>query len=189
MKQLFLGLSIFLVCINCKRNEEHPKIPRADVEITQKINTLYKTYGKSSDAIYNQSIPKFLFSHELEETFQEAIDSSKADIEKVKNSDHPTDKPLLMEGSVFTSLYEGYTSYTIKSIDVKESTQPLGAAADVIIDFENSQVSPKITWTDKIHLVNPYHAGWRIDNITFSENLTGENNLKSSLQNFISGAK
>lgn len=189
MKQLFLYLSIFFVFTHCKKNEEHPKIAKADVEITQKINTLYKTYGKSSDAIYNQSIPKFLFSHELEETLQEAIDASKADIEKVKNSDHPTDKPLLMEGSVFTSLYEGYTSYTIKSIDVKESTQPLGAAADVIINFENSQVSPKVTWTDKIHLVNPYHAGWRIDNIMFSKNLGGENDLKSSLQNFISGAK
>ncbi|SHM43606.1 hypothetical protein [Chryseobacterium polytrichastri] len=145
MKQLFLCLSILLLFTHCKRNEEHLKIASSDIEIIQKINTLYRTYGKSSTAIYNQSIPKFLFSHKLEETFQEVIDAPKTDIEKVKKSDHPTDKPLLMEGSVFTSLYEGYTSYTLKSIDVKESTQPLDAVADVTIDFENSQVSPKIT--------------------------------------------
>lgn len=189
MKQLFFCLSIFLLFTSCKKNDPKPKTLGADAEITQKVKTLYATYGKSSDAIYNKPIPKDLFSHELEKTFQEAINTSKADIEKVKKSDHPTDKPLLIEGSTFTSLYEGYTTYKIKSIQLMESTKPLGMAADVTIDFENSQVSPKITWSDTVHLLDALDSGWKVDNITFSEKFGGGKDLKSNLQSFISGSK
>ncbi|MFP3590908.1 hypothetical protein [Chryseobacterium sp. SIMBA_038] len=189
MKQLFFYLSIFLLLTSCIKNEPKPKALGADAEITQKVKTLYSTYGKSSDAIYNKPIPKDLFSPELEKTFQEAINTSKSDIEKVKKSDHPTDKPLLMEGSMFTSLYEGYTTYKIKSIQLMESTKPLGMAADVTIDFENSQVSPKITWSDTVHLINALDSGWKVDNITFSEKFGGKNDLQSNLKSFISQAK
>ncbi|MET3535367.1 hypothetical protein [Chryseobacterium limigenitum] len=188
MKQVFFYLSIFLLFTSCIKNEPKPKALEADTEIAQKVKTLYATYGKSSDVIYNKPIPKDLFSPELEKTFQEAIDASKADIEKVKKSDHPTDKPLLMEGSIFTSLYEGYTTYKIKSVQLM-GTKPVGMTADVTIDFENSQVSPKITWSDTVHLVNTLDSGWKVDNITFSEKFGGKNDLKSNLQSFISGAK
>ncbi|ANF52443.1 hypothetical protein A0O34_18805 [Chryseobacterium glaciei] len=188
MKQLFFCLSILLVFTSCKNKEAKPKTS-TDAEITQKVNTLYTTYGKSSDVIYGKPITKDLFSNELEKTFQEAINISKADVEKVKKSDHPTDKPLLMEGSTFTSLYEGFTTYKIKSIDVTESTKPVGMMANVTVDFENSQVSPKITWTDTVHLVNAIDSGWKVDNITFSDKQAAGKDLKSNLQSFISGAK
>lgn len=185
MKQLFFCLSIFLLFSSCKKNETKSKIS-ADNEITEKVKMLYTNYGKSSDAIYDRAIPKDLLSPELEKTFQEAINTSKADIEKVKKSDHPTDKPLLMEGSIFTSLYEGYTSYKIKSIDVMESTKPLGMAADVTVSLENSNYPNEkdAKWVDTIHLVNILDSGWRIDNVKFNNG-----DLKSNLQSFISGAK
>jgi hypothetical protein len=47
-----------------------------------------------------------------------AINTSKADIEKVKKSDHPDEKPMIFEGALFSSLYEGFTSYKIKSVTI-----------------------------------------------------------------------
>lgn len=185
MKQLFLCLSIFLLFISCKKNETKPKVS-ADAEITQKVKMLYSIYGKSSNVIYDQPIPKNMFSPELEKTFQEAINTSISDIENVKKSDHPTDKPLLMEGSIFTSLYEGYTSYKIESIDVMKSTKPSGMAANVTVSLENSNYPNEkdVKWIDTIYLINSVDSGWRIDNIKFNNG-----DLKSNLNSFISGAK
>lgn len=185
MKQLFLCLSIFLLFTSCKKNETKPKVS-ADAEITQKVKMLYSIYGKSSNVIYDQPIPKDMFSPEVEKTFQEAINTSKADIENVKKSDHPTDKPLLMEGSIFTSLYEGYTRYKIKSIAVMKGTKPAYMTADVTISLENSNYPNEkdAKWIDTIQLVNSLDSGWKIDNIKFNNG-----NLKSNLNSFISGAK
>ncbi|MCS3528837.1 hypothetical protein [Chryseobacterium sp. JUb7] len=187
MKRLFLCLGISMLLTSCVKNEKRPE--NADAEITKKLETLYSTYGKSSDAIYSQPVIKDLFSPDLENTFQEAIDVSKADIDKVKKSTHPTDKPSLMEGSIFTSLYEGYTTYKIKTIDVSESTKPIGSHADVTVELENSSVTPKITWTDTVHLINALDSGWKVDNINFSGKTATAKDLKTSLQNFISVTK
>jgi len=184
MKHLFLCLSVFLVFTSCKKSENQPKSLAADAEITQKLKEFYGIYGKSSDVIYDRPIPKNLFSSDLEKTFQEAIDVSNADAEKVKKSAHPTDKPALLEGSIFTGLYEGFTTYKVKSIDVKENNQN----ATVTVDFENANFQ-NTKWTDTVKLVNFSDSGWRVDNITFSEKLSGTKDVKTSLKNFISGTK
>ena len=187
MKKLFLFLGVFLFFVSCKKSETKSAI-NADEEITQKINLLYKTYGKSNETIYNQPIPDNLFYSDLKNTLEDAINASKADIEKVKKSDHPDEKPLIFEGAIFSSLYEGYTSYKIKSIDVMESTKPLGSQADVAVEFEYSHSSPKVIWTDKIHLINAFDAGWRIDNIVF-DTIGNSKDLKSRLTEFVQSTK
>ncbi|RXM51160.1 hypothetical protein BOQ64_13805 [Chryseobacterium sp. CH25] len=165
-----------------------------DTAITQKINELYSQYGKSNEAVYNQPISDDLFSPELKKTLETAINASKADIEKVKKSDHPDEKPLIFEGAIFSSLYEGYTHYTIQSIDVKSNT------ADVIITLEHAGATvdpekeiptavPKVVWNDKIHFVNIANTGWRIDNITFDKKFSNSEDLKTSLTDFIQYSK
>lgn len=181
MKQLFFYLSIFLLLTSCIKNEPKPKTLGADAEITQKIKILYETYGKSGDAIYD-TIPKNLLSADLEKTIQKVNDITNADIKKIKSSDSPTDKPIILEteGSIFAPYY---TDYNVKSINLKESSKSLGMSGDVIVELENKN-SPGSKWTNSVHLINILDSGWRVDNIKFKNG-----DFKTTLQDFISNAE
>ena len=93
------------------------------------------------------------------------------DVKRVHNSDFPTDKPFQFEGSVFTSLSDGYSKYTITTISINNNK------AYVTIDFEYNSI-PKVKWTDKVVLIN--NNGWKIDNILFSK-IAGCKDLKQLL--------
>ncbi|WES99071.1 hypothetical protein P2W68_05510 [Chryseobacterium arthrosphaerae] len=186
IKPLFLYLSLILCLTACRKTGPVSADRKA---ITEKVNRLYHQYGSSNEAVYNQPISDDLFSPELKKLLETSINTSKADIEKVKNSDYPDEKPLLFEGAIFSSLYEGYSSYSIQSIDIKDNT------ADVVINLEHSDAgihsekdnpttSSKILWKDSIHLINTDNRGWRIDNISFDKKMAGSKDLKTSLTNF-----
>lgn len=100
-----------------------------------------------------------MFSKDLLNKLNNVKTITKKDEERIKKSEFPTDKPIQIEGSVFSSLYEGYSKYTIQKISVK------GNHAEAIIDFENSLY--KESWSDKIILVK--ESGWKIDNVLFSK--------------------
>ena len=180
MKKLILLSGIFLLFASCKKNEAHSSL-YSDADINAKINELYTTYGKSNEAIYNQPIPEDLFSEDLKKVLEEAINTSKADIEKVKNSDHPDEKPLIFEGALFSSLYEGFTDYKIKSVRIKNTT------AEVPVAFEYNLASPKVAWTDTIHLTNTGKR-WKIDNITF-DTIGNSGDLKARLKEFVKSTR
>lgn len=179
-KQLFLYLGIFLFFISCQK-ESIDKVNSTNTAIIQKVKQLYNQYGKSNEAVYNKPIPDDLFSPELKKTLETAINASKADIEKVKNSDHPDEKPLIFEGAIFSSLYEGYNSYTIKNINVHDQT------AEALVQFEYNMTSPKVVWEDKIQLIDS-DKGWKIDNIIF-DSIGNSKDLKTSLTKFIQYTK
>lgn len=180
---LFLSLSIIFFFTAC--NKGKPSLPAASPynEITSKVNDLYTRYGTSNEALYGQSFSDSLFSPDLKKTLEGAVNTSKADIERVKNSDHPDEKPLIFEGAVFSSLYEGYTGYKIRSTDISNDT----TTADVAVEFEYSESQPKIIWTDRVHLVNS-KEGWKIDNIIFDP-IAHSKNLKTTLKEFIKSAQ
>ncbi|MBT2619282.1 hypothetical protein [Chryseobacterium sp. ISL-6] len=182
MKALFFYLSIFLVLLSCKNHQDYKK-ESAEPEIREKVNKLYTLYSRSNETLYDRPLQKDLFSSDLEDVIKKAISVSKADIEKVKSSAHPTDKPLILEGEVFSSLYEGYTTYKIKSVDI------IANRANVSVDFEYDKVSPQIIWTDTIHLINTDDKHWKIDNIIFNNSISTATDLKNSLEGFISYAE
>ncbi len=176
MKKLFLFLGIIILFASCKKNGPKPS-PPSETAIKEKVNELYTQYGKSNEAVYNQPIPDSLFSQDLKKVLDEAISASKADIEKVKKSDHPDEKPLIFEGALFSSLYEGFTSYTIKSVKIQDKN------AEALVAFEYNMASPKETWMDTVHLTNT-KDGWRVDNVTFDP--TGNSkDLKARLAEFV----
>ncbi|MCJ7932070.1 MAG: hypothetical protein MUW56_00130 [Chryseobacterium sp.] len=178
-KQLFLYLNILLLCVACEKKQ--PKAIPSDKAIAIKVNELYTKYGQSNEAIYNQPVPDDLFSQDLKKALEDAIKASKADIEKVKSSDHPDEKPLVFEGAIFSSLYEGFTSYKIKSVTIKDKR------AQVLVAFEYNMASPKVTWSDTIHLTDT-EKGWRIDNITFDK--TGNSkDLAARLTDFVQSTR
>jgi hypothetical protein len=176
MKKLFLCLGIFLFFVSCKKSEPQ-SAASSEAAITEKVNELYTQYGKSNEAIYNQPIPDTLFSQNLKKVLDEAISASKVDIEKVKNSDHPDEKPLIFEGAMFSSLYEGFTDYKIKSVKIQDK------AAEALVAFEYNMASPKVTWMDTVNLTNT-DEGWRVDNITF-DTIGNSKNLKARLTEFV----
>jgi hypothetical protein len=191
IRSLILYSSFIFCFISCNKTIS-PSVEKK--LITEKVNQLYSQYGKSNEAVYNQPISDDLFSPELKKVLETAINVSKTDIEKVKNSDHPDEKPLIFEGAIFSSLYEGYTHYTLQSIEIKNDT------ANVIITLEHAgetvdpkkeipMAVPKVVWNDKIHFVNIANTGWRIDNITFDKKFSNSKDLTTSLTDFIQYSK
>lgn len=178
IRSLLLSVSFILCFIACGKTT-----PASEKkQITEKVNQLYIQYGKSNKAVYNKPISNDLFSPELKKTLETAINASKADIEKVKNCDHPDEKPLIFEGAIFSSLYEGYNGYSIKSIDVH------GQTAEALVQFEYNMTSPKVLWKDKIQLIDS-DKGWKIDNIVFDKKVNNSQDLKTSLKEFIQYSK
>ena len=141
------------------------------------VDELYKKYGRSNEAIYNEPISNNLFSKDLKSILEGAINASKTDIERVKNSDHPDEKPLIFEGAIFSSLYEGYTNYKIEYITVK------GKTAETLVQFEYDMANPKVIWKDKIELIN-MDKEWKIDNIIF-DSIKSSRDLKTEMKSFV----
>ncbi|MDH6253930.1 hypothetical protein M2347_003657 [Chryseobacterium sp. H1D6B] len=167
MKQLFFYLSILLFFSSCATSKKSDHS-----EISSKITKLFKS-EKSSDPIPL----KDLISSDLKNILDEVTNVSNADAERVKKSDHPTDKPSLIEGSIFTGTYDGATKYTVKKIIIN------GDIAEAVVELEDSGSSPTAKWEDTVYLIN--ENGWKIDNIIFPEKVA----LKNKLKDFISETK
>ncbi|MDQ1096320.1 MULTISPECIES: hypothetical protein [Chryseobacterium] len=187
MKALFYSFFAFLTFVSCNPDKRKPEAANAKAEISRKVNQLYTLYGKAGKDIYSHPVPGDLFTSELNRMLDQSLEISKIDTERVKKSLHPEDKPLLLEGSVFTGLYEGFTAYHIQSIDVSESI-PSVYTAKVKVEIENSAVSPKVQWTDTVLLTDGPDTEWKIDNINF-DSIGSTSDLKTELRNFIDAAK
>jgi hypothetical protein len=145
---VFSGITMLFIF--CKTDE------KSQNEISIKINSLYK--NKAS--FYEMKLDTTLFTQELIHKMKNIRYITELDIARIKQSNSPTDKPFLLEGSVFSSLPDGYSKFSIKNITFKENK------ADVFVEFEYEN-TPKIIWTDKIILENI--NGWKIKNIIFSK--------------------
>lgn len=168
MKPFFFFLSILLLfnsCVTSKTTNE--------AEITSKIDQLYK-YTTSSDSISS----KELFSSDLKNILDEANRVSDADAQRIKNSDHPTDKPAAVESFIFTGVPDA-TKQKVKSIHVTGNT------AEAVVEIEISEYKdgdktyPALIWENTIQLIND--NGWKIDNIIFTQRST----LREQLEAFI----
>ena len=161
-KYLFFIILISLLLQSCDKE------PSSKKEIGNKITQLYA----SSETIYDQEPDTTLFTSEIMVLIENARKITAGDQERIKNSPSPTDKPLILEGNIFCSFYEGFTKYTIKDISIIDTT------AKVIIDFEYDS-KQKETWTDTIVLKKDQN--WKIDNILYSKKYTTYKDLKEIL--------
>lgn len=122
-----------------------------------------------------RSIDKSLMTQELSDLIQKAVKREEMEVEKVEKSEFPTDKPLCIEGDVFTSLYEGQDSLNVLDIKTEENK------ATVLVEFTNKQY--KHSWKDEVILIND--KGWKIDNIVFKGEDVNSKSTKELLQSFI----
>ncbi len=163
LKIYLILLSVLFVFLftNCSNS--------SDEEIKKAVTTFFKIPKDFRD------IDKNLMTQELSGLIEKAVAREELEVEKIKKSEFPTDKPLCIEGDVFTSLYEGQDSLNILDIKTEENK------ATVTVEFTNKQY--KHSWKDEVLLIND--KGWKIDNIVFKGEDVNSKSTKDLLQSFI----
>lgn len=99
-------------------------------------------------------------SNELSSLLQQTLEAEKNDAEATKNGPFPTDKPLLIEGDIFSSLYEGRTGAKVQSISIDEQK------AKAVLVLENKPYNTQ--WTDTVLLVQENKV-WKIDDVIYGQ--------------------
>jgi len=175
MKKIgILGILMSVIACNQKNNTEN-----ANNEKEQIINvSLKKMYYGDSHDMYPLNDTLF-FSKEIVELNSQCDSVSKVDAERIANSNSPTDKPILREGSRVSSLYEGVTDFKINEI------KTINEKTEVTVTLSNKHYPTQKQWNEKIIFID--QNGLKIDNIYFDKDIlnTTEPNLKKSLINFI----
>jgi hypothetical protein len=158
---------LLLIFYSCSTNSKQ--------EIRKVTDSFYKNYKGDF-----RTSEKALLSIDLIGKIDTAILKEKKEVQKMAASAYPTDKPDMIEGDVFTSLYDGYTSYKIGDIKLEQNK------AIVLVGFIYKEKNPKykdIQWMDEVVLVKEH--GWKIDNVLFKGHSSSISNLKEVLSNFI----
>jgi hypothetical protein len=141
-------------------------------EVTKVVNSFYKYYkGRYVSA------NKGLLSASLSVLIDKALAKEAESAEKIKAS-KSTDKPAMIEGDIFTSVQEGYTSYKIGEVKTE------GDKATVSVEFKNKNYNNK-TWKDDVVLIKKNNA-WKIDNVNYKGDPSAGKNIKDVLSQFSS---
>lgn len=161
-----ISISLLLAFIlfaftNCSNKNE--------AKIIKTINAFYKNPNDF------RNMDRKLVTKELGSLMNKAAGREIVEVEKVKNSNSPTDKPLCIEGDVFSSLYEGQDSLSIIDIKIEKTV------ATATVEFTNTQF--KTTWKDEVVLQN--ENGWKIDNVMFKGPDVNSKSTKDILTAFI----
>jgi hypothetical protein len=139
-------------------------------DISQVIESFFKNYHNDY-----RTVDKQFLSKELYDLIDKAIAREKAEEEKVKNSEFPEDKPLMIEGDVFSSLYEGQDAVKIGDIKIE------GNKATAEVEFTNTEF--KLTWKDVVILVQ--ENGWKIDDVLYTGHKVDVKGTKDGLLSLI----
>lgn len=142
-------LSLFFVAmIACSRStSDEPE------KVIQKI---YAT----PNPFRNENIDSTLFSGRLYQLITEAKETEKRSRESIRKSKTPTDKPILIEGEIFASLYEGYTEWKILGKKQSEDTVWVSVA------FTHKEYQQ--TWQDKLVCIKENNK-WKFDNVIYGK--------------------
>jgi hypothetical protein len=162
-RKLAGGLAVVVLAVACQRPPEPP--PSAAM-VVEAFLAGYRGNFREAD-------PSKL-SGNLSEALQSVRRGEKESAERVKASEFPSDKPLILEGEIFSGLYEGFTGYEIGDERLAD-----GRAA-VEVRFRNEPYD--VTWTDEVTLVD--ENGWKIDDVRYVGKKAGLLSLREVLQDF-----
>jgi hypothetical protein len=157
-----LACCIFLL-MGCGHNQE--------AEIKNAVLGFFSGY----DGNFRKADPTML-SDGLKDLISKAVEKEIYEAKKMKESDFPTDKPMMIEGDVFTSLYEGQDSVSIEEISLQ------GQVAHVKVMFQNTDYNH--SWSDQIILIKENNK-WKIDNVIYEGQSQHIPDLQSNLKSLI----
>jgi len=143
---LLFGL-FFLTIISCSTGSNS-----LEKDISSVVDTFFRNYKGDF-----RTVDRTLLTQDLLTLIDKAIAKELFEAKKMKESNFPSDKPLMIEGDIFTSLYEGQKSFNIREIKIEENK------ASVTIQFANSLYEK--TWEDQVLLMKD--KDWKIDNVVF----------------------
>ena len=135
------------------------------------INAFYtKHKGPLEDADKN------LLSASLSSLVEKAIAEEVKSAEELKAL-KSTDKPAMIEGDIFTSLSECFTSYEIGETKIYDDR------AAVLVEFTNNKSGSEI-WKDEIELIKE-NGAWKIDNVRYKGERSVGKSTKDVLSQFL----
>ena len=108
----------------------------------------------------NEDLDSTLFSERLYQLITAAKETEKASKEQIRKSKSPTDKPILIEGEIFATLYEGYTGWKILGKKQIEDTVWLN------VQFTNSNYQQ--SWQDQLVCIFEKNK-WKFDNVLYGK--------------------
>jgi hypothetical protein len=135
--------------------------------------TAVQEFFSSYDGNFRAADPQRL-SRGLVAALQSAAEGEKQSAARVKASDFPNDKPQILEGEIFSGLYEGFTGFETGPENITDGQ------AVVEVRFRNEHYD--VDWTDEVVLID--EDGWKIDDIRYIGKKAGLLSLREVLQDF-----
>jgi len=172
MKMKLLKLSLFLIAISLMMGACSQKPAESPADVVQKIFS-------APNPFRNEKLDSALFSKDLYLLITQSKQTEQKSRETIRMSKAPTDKPLLIEGEVFASLYEGYTGFKVLTAEVIKDTALLS------IEFTNQ--SYQQVWTDKVRLI-AVGGSWKLDNVIYSK-ASSQPDLQQLLRAFVAAGQ
>lgn len=145
---------------------------RPNVAVEAALESFYARPGTHRDVDASR------LSRALADLLVRARAAEDADRARVAASAHPDEKPRLIEGDVFTSLYEGANRLAVRRVAYE------GGRARATVDFENTHYG--IAWVDEVLLVD--EGGWKIDDVRYGREDAAVPGLRATLERFVAGA-
>ncbi|QNK64658.1 DUF3828 domain-containing protein [Pedobacter sp. PAMC26386] len=145
--------------------------PFKNNEINKVINAFYKSHKGPFEEVDKGSLSTALSSL-VEKAVAEEVKSVQ-ELKVLKS----TDKPAKIEGDIFTSLSESFTSYEIVETKIYDNK------ASVLVEFTNNRSGVE-TWKDEIELIKE-NGGWKIDNVRFKGERAVGKSTKDVLSQFL----
>ena len=162
-----LGLLALSLLAACQRPPvETPPPPLSPAAMAKEFFSSYRGDFRQAD--------RRLLSGALASALQSASEGEKESAARVKASEFPNDKPLILEGEIFAGLYEGFTGYEVSGESISDGQ------AVVQVRFRNDNYN--VSWMDDVVLVD--EDGWKIDDVRYTQKLTGLLGLRDVLLEF-----
>jgi len=167
MKRVLFPITILLMMGACSQ-----KPAQSPADVIQKIFS-------APNPFRNEKLDSSLFSKDLYQLITQSKDTEQKSRETIRMSKAPTDKPLLIEGEVFASLYEGYSSFKVLNSELVKDT--------ALLSVEFSNQSYQQVWTDKVWLIF-VGGSWKLDNVVYSK-ASSQPDLQQLLRAFVAAGQ
>ena len=162
-----LGLLALSLLAACQRPPvETPPPPPSPAAMAKEFFSSYRGDFRQAD--------RRLLSGALASALQSASEGEKESAARVKASEFPNDKPLILEGEIFAGLYEGFTGDEVSGESLSDGQ------AVVQVRFRNDNYN--VSWMDDVVLVD--EDGWKIDDVRYTQKLAGLLGLRDVLLEF-----
>ena len=167
MKHLLFPIAILLMMGSCSQ-----KPADSPADVVQKIFS-------APNPFRNEKLDSALFSKDLYLLITQSKQTEQKSRETIRMSKAPTDKPLLIEGEVFASVYEGYSSFKVLNSELVKDT--------ALLSVEFSNQSYQQVWTDKVRLIS-VGGSWKLDNVIYSK-ASSQPDLQQLLRAFVAAGQ